>query len=111
MATELLAIIAVFFATILGALGAIYLKKGSKKILKLKNIKLYTGIFLYGISAIIFIWALRRGELSILYPITSLSYIWVSIFSIIMLNEKMNKFKWLGILFIVIGVSFIGFGA
>lgn len=113
VATELIAIIAVFFATILGAFGAIYFKKGSRNVLTLrfKNTKLFYGLVFYSISALMFIWALKRGELSILYPITSLSYVWVSFLSIVLVGERMNKYKWIGILFIILGVSLIGFGA
>lgn len=111
VATSLLAFVIVFFATIIGALGSIYLKKGSKKILRIKNLKLYKGLILYAISSVLFIWALKHGDLSVLYPITSLSYVWVSFLSILMIGERMNKFKWIGVAFIMLGVSFIGVGA
>jgi len=59
----------------------------------------------------IFIPALRGGDLSVLYPFVSLSYIWVMLLSIKMLGEKMTKLKWLGILLIISGVSLIGLGS
>jgi len=46
-----------------------------------------------------------------LYPILSIGYVWISLFSIIFLEEKMNMDKWLGILLIIFGVVFIGFGS
>ena len=115
MATQLWAIATVLFATIIGSFGALYFKIGSETISidikKLaKNYNLILGFLLYGISAIFFIIALRGGELSVLYPLGAASYIWVCILSIKFLNEKINILKWLGIITIVIGVTFIGFG-
>ena len=116
MATQLWAIILVISATIVGAFGPILLKKASSR--KLSNIKslstnyhLFGGVALYAIGTILFIPALKGGDLSVLYPFVSLGYIWVSLLSVKFLGEKMNKLKWLGIALIIIGVSFIGIGS
>lgn len=115
MATQLWAIILVLIGTMIGSIGPILLKKGSD-IVSLNPFKLITnynlivGLFFYGISLIIFIIALRGGEVSILYPLVSVSYIWVCLLSIKLLKEKMNLYKWLGIVFIIFGVSMIGIG-
>lgn len=115
MATELWAIATVLFATIIGSFGALYFKIGSETIsidIKklIKNHKLILGFLFYGVSAIIFIIALTGGELSVLYPLCAASYIWVCLLSMKFLNEKMNKLKWLGIITIIIGITFIGLG-
>jgi len=116
MATQLWAIILVLFNSFFGAIGALFVKLGSntfelnfKKILK--NWKLILGGSIYIISGIITIIAFKGGELSVLYPLVATIYIWTSIFSIAFLKEKMNIYKWLGILLIVLGVSFIGAGS
>lgn len=105
----------VLIATVFGAYGSLYLKLGSAKLtLSLQmiyNKSLWSGGILYLVSSIIFIIALRGGELSVLYPLVASSYIWVCLLSVKKLNEKMNRFKWLGILFIIAGVSLIGFGS
>ena len=116
MATELWAMLLVMSATLVGAFGPILLKKASEKKLSnirsiLSNYHLFGGVALYGIGTIIFIIALRGGDLSILFPLVALTYIWVSFLSVKFLGEKMNKIKWLGILLIIIGVSFIGLGS
>jgi uncharacterized membrane protein len=109
---ELSAILLTIFATFIGAFGSLYLKKGSKHVSKdffklITNYELLFGIFLFLFSSVFYITALKYGELSLLYPITSVSYIWVSLLSVKFLNENMNKYKWLGITLIVIGVVFI----
>lgn len=114
MATQTWSIILVLIATVFGSFGPIYFKKGSKDF-KLstiyKNYNFILGVALYAAGTLIFIPSLKGGELSVLYPLVSLSYIWVSLLSIKMVGEKMNKFKWIGVLLIIIGVIFIGFGS
>ena len=109
---EPLALLIVFLATFIGATGSIFLKKGSKELNRnilsqLKNKNLIFGIGIYALGSILYISALKFAELSLVYPITSLSYIWISLLSVKYLNEKMNNYKWLGIIFILIGVIFI----
>jgi len=116
MATQLWAIGLVITATLAGAFGPILLKKASAKKLSsisslAKNYHLFAGVALYAAGTLLFIPALKGGELSVLYPFVSLSYIWVSLLSVKFLGEKMNKLKWLGIALIILGVTFIGLGS
>ena len=111
MQIDFIAIVLVIVSTLLAAFGSLFLKKSSKEFnLSIKGIlnkNLIFGGIIYVLSTLFFIAALRRGEVSILYPITSLSYIWVSIISVLLLKEKMNKFRYIGILLIMIGVILI----
>lgn len=116
MTTELWAAGMVVLAATLGSLGPIYLKKSAetfslnpKKLIKNRN--LLIGLIFYAVGTALFIPALRGGELSVLYPLVSTSYIWVSILSVKFLKERMNLFKWLGIFVIIIGITFIGVGS
>ena len=77
----------------------------------LTNYYLYIGGVLYIISAILLIIALRGGELSVLYPLVALSYVWVGILSMLIFKEPMTSLKWLGVGFVIGGVSFIGVGS
>src|SRR3989344_9067509 len=116
MATQLWAIGLVIFATLIGAFGPILLKKASEKKLSrisslMANYHLFGGVSLYAVGTMIFIPALKGGELSVLYPFVALVYVWVSLLSVKFLGEKMNKYKWIGIFLIILGVSFIGLGS
>lgn len=75
------------------------------------NIYLIGGLFLVLIGGILFIIALKYGELSVLYPFVATTYVWVTLFSKWFLKEEINSWKWVGIAIILIGVSFIGLGS
>lgn len=113
VATPLWAFGLVVVATLIGAFGPILLKKGSANLglsvrRQLKNYSLIGGVALYLVSSVFFIYALRAGDLSVLYPFVSVGYIWVCLLSVKFLQEKMSWLKWMGIFFIIVGVSLIG---
>ena len=72
---------------------------------------LFAGYALYGVMTVLLVIALRHGELSVLYPIISLSYIWVAILSVVIFHESMNGFKIAGIAAIIAGVAVLGRGS
>jgi drug/metabolite transporter (DMT)-like permease len=71
---------------------------------------LFAGYCLYGIFAVLMVYALRHGELSVLYPLISLGYVWVAILSLLVFHETMNAMKLAGIAIIVTGVAILGWG-
>ncbi len=69
------------------------------------------GLFLYGVALIFLILSFQRGELSVLYPLFALSYVFVSFLSPLFFNsDYMTFINWIGIFLIVVGVSLIGRG-
>lgn len=123
MATELWAIGLVVLGTLINACSPILFKLGSEKftmnpvkiirnpMLLLRNWQVILGCFLYASSAFIFIPAMRGGELSVLYSIIALNYVWVAFMSTKLLHERMNALKWLGIAILVASVGIIGYGS
>ncbi len=103
----------VVVATLIGSVGAFLLKKGAAKIKSFKiksiirNLQLISGLGLYAFSTVFYVISLKMGDLSVLYPLTSLSYIWTTFFSAKFLREKMNIFKYSAMAMIVIGIYFI----
>ncbi|HVT93178.1 MAG TPA: EamA family transporter [Bryobacteraceae bacterium] len=71
---------------------------------------LFAGYSMYGVSMILLVLALRDGELSQLYPVISLTYVWVCFLSVFVLHEPVNIFKGAGVLLIVVGVAVLGKG-
>jgi multidrug transporter EmrE-like cation transporter len=72
---------------------------------------LFTGYCLYGVFTVLFVYALRHGEVSVLYPIIALGYVWVAILSAVVFHESMNTLKVLAIAIIVAGVAVLGWGS
>ncbi len=100
------------FCTVLGAAGALFLKKGGDNfsfnlLILVKNYYIIIGLAFYVIASILFVYALKFGELSMIYPLTSLSYVWVTILSKRVLNEPVTRAKWIGISLIIFGVVLI----
>lgn len=105
-------ILIVIFCSVLGAFGQIFFSKASQN-LSLNFIELYRnynffiGLVLYGLSTIIYVYVLKYGEVTTLYPIISLSYIWVMLLGHLMLSESLNAYKIIGSLGIVFSVGII----
>ena len=116
MATKSWAMLLIFFTTLLTSSAQILWKIGSKTLSFnivniLTNYYLIGGILLYIVGGVLLIISFRGGEVSVLYPIIAMSYIWVSLLSVKFLGEIMDKFKWVGIATIIAGIIFIGYGS
>ena len=103
--------------TILGAVAQILIKVGmgpAHFVLSLTglltNVPLIAGYAFYGLFTVAMVLALREGELSMLYPIIALTYVWVTLLSYWLLKETPNLYKNMGIVTIVIGVAVLGRG-
>jgi uncharacterized membrane protein len=101
-----LGFILMFVCTFFTAFGQFFLKRGMDNF-SLLNIHIYIGILLYGLGAAVMILALRHGDLSSLYPIISLTFIWVIFLSAMFLGEKITVPKILGTGTILCGVVLI----
>jgi multidrug transporter EmrE-like cation transporter len=105
----------VFCCTILGAAAQILMKVGMSRfhpdvVSLVTNLPLVTGYALYGVNTLLLVLALKDGELSMLYPIIALTYVWVTLLSYMLLKEPPNVYKNIGITTIVIGVAVLGRG-
>jgi drug/metabolite transporter (DMT)-like permease len=74
------------------------------------NAGLFAGLSLYGVFTLLLIFALRDGELSVIYPIIALTYVWVAFLSVVLFHEQLNPFKACGVIVIVLGVAILGRG-
>ena len=110
--TEAWAIGLAFFCAILAALGQLLFKLGSSEVSAnvaswITSWQIIAGMALYATSAVLFIIALRHGQLSVLYPIIATSYVWVAILSTKIMDEPFPPAKWFGLILILAGVSII----
>jgi len=111
------AVVIVLASTLLTSSGQILLKMGAGKlsldlVAQLSNYPLLAGWCLYIIGAVMLIVALKYGDLSLLYPIYSLNFVWVSILSpYFFATDSMNAVKWAGVVVVILGVSCVGMGS
>jgi multidrug transporter EmrE-like cation transporter len=107
----------VFLCTLFGVAAQFLIKTSANSLTSitlealLTNWALWLGLAMYGISTGLLILALRDGELSLLYPVISLTYVWVTILSVLVFNESLNLFKIGGITVICLGVALLGKGS
>jgi uncharacterized membrane protein len=112
MQTKIWAIGLAALCALLGSSGQLLFKLGSSSVMLslsswVTNFKVITGMMLYGLSAILFIFALKYGNLSVLYPVIATSYVWVALISNKMLGEPMSLPQWGGIALILLGITII----
>jgi multidrug transporter EmrE-like cation transporter len=74
----------------------------------IQNFPLVGGYVMSAGTAFLLIMALRDGELSMLYPIIAMTYVWVNLLSMYFFNEKMNVWKGSGIVLVIGGVALLG---
>ena len=106
--------------TLIGAMAQVLIKLGAARLEHTDLISTAIGIFtiptlfagycLYGVFTVLLVFALRHAELSILYPVIALSYVWVTLASVLVFHETMNLPKVCGLAIIVLGVAVLGRG-
>ncbi len=84
--TPLWAIGLAFFCSMMGAAGQAFFKIGSKTatfnpVDLVRNWHLMLGLASYAAATVIFIFTLKHGKLSTLYPVIAMSYVWVFLIS------------------------------
>ena len=99
-------------AAFIGSIGQLEFKRGADNLqfdikLLLTNYHLIIGLAVYAVSTVLYVYALSKGQLSILYPVIATSYIWTLIFSKIFLKEPVSLTGWAGVFFILLGVTLI----
>jgi multidrug transporter EmrE-like cation transporter len=108
-------VLLVFSCTVLGALAQLLIKKGTLSIGSdlmsiVTDVPLIIGYAIYGVNTLLMVLALKDGEMSMLYPIIALTYVWTTLLSYTVLGEPSNAYKNIGIITIVLGVAVMGRG-
>ena len=108
-------IIIMLLCTLFTALGQLFFKYSSSSFewnaLKLiTNYSLILGLLCYGLGAILMIIALRYGNLSTIYPVVSLPFVWVIFISVFIFKAEINSYKINAIILIILGIIFIAGG-
>jgi drug/metabolite transporter (DMT)-like permease len=115
MATPVSSMALVTFGSFIGSFGAVFLKSGAMRLEMnlpslLRNWRLLAGVFLFCFSSVFFVLGLRDGELSVLYPMVSLGYVFTLFWSRLFFKERLTATKFVGLALILAGVVMVGLG-
>ena len=105
----------VFTASIIGSFGAVFLKLGAAQLtgslISFLNWRLAFGVALFLGSSVFYALGIKGGQLSVLYPMVSLGYIWTLLWSRLFFKESLTRQKFLGLGLILLGVFLVGMGS
>ena len=105
----------VFVSSVIGSFGAVFLKMGAKhlqtSLLNIISWQSFAGVAFYLLSSVFFVLGVRKGELSVLYPMVSLGYIWTLLWSKLFFHEPITLQKFAALGLILVGICLIGLGA
>lgn len=115
MKTPVSSMLLVLLAAFLGSFGAVFLKYGAIRVHRrlrtlIFNWRLAVGVGFYLLSSFFFVLGVRRGELTVLYPMVSLGYVWTLVWSRLFFNEPVTKNKSAGIALVLLGIILLSLG-
>jgi multidrug transporter EmrE-like cation transporter len=114
MTTPLSSILLVLLASFIGSFGAVFLKLGAGRLNSFRtlvfNPPLAAGVTLFLISTVFYLMGIKHGELSVLYPMVSLGYVWTLFWSRLFFGEPLTRNKFAGLGLILVGIVFLGLG-
>jgi drug/metabolite transporter (DMT)-like permease len=110
-----LVIFITLFAALLASVAQIMYKRGlanringiRSAISAIKNRRVIGGAVIYFTSLAIYLYALSNAPLSVVYPIFASTFIFIAIFSVVMLKEKVTGARALGTFLVFLGVAII----
>ena len=100
-------------ASFIGSFGAVLLKAGAVRLERnwaslLLNWRLAAGAGVYVLSSLLFVRGIAQGELSLLYPLVALGYIWTMFWSRLFFGEPLTRTKFVALFVILAGVAMLG---
>ncbi len=105
----------VFTASVVGSFGTVFLKRGSAKVtrspLSFANREVILGVVLFLGSSVFYAFGIKEGQLSVLYPLVSLGYVWTILWARLFFREPFTPQKFAGLGLILLGVFFVGLGS
>ena len=113
-ATPISSMVLVLFASVVGSFGAVFLKLGAVRLTglwSLLNWRLLLGVGLYLGSSVFYGWGIRNGQISVLFPMVSLGYVWTMVWARLFFKEPFTRQKFMGLGMILLGVLFVGLGS
>lgn len=76
----------------------------SRLIVYLTNPIVLTGLIIYGVGTLMWVFAVSRKEISYLYPLTALNYALIALGGKLLFGEVISTARWFGIAVVMFGV-------
>jgi drug/metabolite transporter (DMT)-like permease len=105
--------------------GVVLLKKGITEIGEVKrpnvgevlrvvkagvtNPHILLGVFFEALFFLCLLVLMSRSEISFLWPLTGLSFVFATFAAILFLHERVSSVRWAGVLFIMVGAALISY--
>lgn len=106
MSTTAIGVFLVVCSTLIEGFGQVFLKKSALDVLRRRQWILF-GVGVLAIEVMLYSGALRFLAVSTAFPLTSMSFVMVTVLSHLLLGEKVTPKRWLGVGLILIGTSLI----
>ena len=105
----------VVVASIFGSFGMVFFKSGATNLTGglrglIFNWRVLLGVSLYLMSSVFFVLGVKRGEISILYPLVSLGTVWTLLWARIFFGEQLTRTKFMAVGLIMAGIVFLNLG-
>jgi|SRR5215813_10541129 len=107
MTQALAGVLLVLLCAIIEGFAQLFLKKSALTPAARKR-WIAAGIAFFILQALIYTVALRLVEVSTAFPMGSVAYVVVAVFSRSMLDEQVTRIRWLGVGLIMLGVTLLG---
>ena len=107
------------------SIGVVMLKKGMEKIGEVKEVSvsevtrivkagatngsILLGVFFEALFFAVLLILMSRSDISLLWPLTGLSFVFATFAAIIFLGEKVTPLRWAGVALVVMGAVLIGY--
>jgi drug/metabolite transporter (DMT)-like permease len=113
--TPFSSILFVLVGSLIGSIGMVFLKKASSHLHRgfhhIISLNSALGVGLFLLSSVFYLKGISHGQLSVLYPMVSLSYVWALIWAKLFFHEPFTRQKFLGLGLVLTGVFFVGLGS
>src|SRR5262245_60483442 len=114
-------VLILFVGLVFESTGIVLLKKGMNKIQEIKSVtvvevwrvikagvtsrEILLGVFFQALFFACLLILMSKSEISFLWPLTALSFVFATIASIWFLGEHVSMVRWAGVIFIMLGAA------
>lgn len=96
----------------IGRIGSAQVSDAGQTLMRaVKEPLLWSGLVLFGVSALFWLIVLSRVDLSLAYPFVGISYVVIVALARFIFHEQVPTLRWIGVSVIAVGIALIGFSS